>query len=96
MTKETPSLSDKRVRLNIQKASIPPQDIFGYIEEDIKQFIKEILDKIYMEIDLIDNTHANSSLEDIKTRRSRQLVAFHSVLCEIRNLVKQKAGRDLI
>ena len=40
MTKETPSLSDKRVRLNIQKASIPPQDIFGYIEEDIKQSIK--------------------------------------------------------
>jgi len=38
MKKQT--LSDKRVRLNIQKASIPPQDIFGYIEEDIKQSIK--------------------------------------------------------
>ena len=64
----------------------------AYYEEDVKEFIKEILDEIDNLINKIDEAHSRSSIKDVRSGRSSMLVMFHNELCELKQIIKEKSG----
>lgn len=85
-------MTDKEFNLSEKFRLIDNHLVVG--EFEVREFIKRLKDECDKMIQFADECHSESTLEDVHTGRSKQLVTFHSEFCEFKRTIDKLAGNN--
>lgn len=88
------SLSDKE--LNPSKFMADSEAYNCYRKQDVRKAVKELKEEIDKHIDFFDNLHANCTLDELESGKTKVMVGAHSSICDIKHKLCEIFGEDLI